>query len=368
MAAVLTGVLGLSSGNVSAQTTLTLDLSDTTYTNWTDTVAGNPPDCTGGYWDNTYNDVSTLRFGDFVLSHTGTSGFWGGFTTGSNGNSGEYGLPCTIVPCYADSTHAGSLDWICNQWGVMAGGGLNSDDDVVKGAPYLIAYWNYYSDEQLNTPSLTVNMADNSLFNPLEIYICNHPWPYYGNIKGDGFARPLNQPGDHFDLIIHAVKPNRTDSLIVPLAEYNSSDPDNPIQSPNWRSISLTSLGDSIQSLYFTMFSTDEYPGFGPNTAVYFCMDKLTIDKLSATALTNNAAQKVKTKAATASVKKHEVADKMNLNSYTGGAVTVYDSKGKKVLETSIKAGGDTINLSNLPAGEYRVRHGHKVIPIAKLK
>lgn len=40
--------------------------------------------------------------------------------------------------------------------------------------------------------------------------------------------------------------------------------------------------------------------------------------------------------------------------------------RNKSVMETSIKAECDSLDLSKLPIGEYRVRHGHKAILIKK--
>jgi hypothetical protein len=56
-----------------------------------------------------------------------------------------------------------------------------------------------------------------------------------------------------------------------------------------------------------------------------------------------------------------------NPNSYTGGDVLLYDAKGKEVWRTTVKA-GEKPNLSKLPKGEYRLRHGHRIIPIKKVK
>jgi hypothetical protein len=62
-----------------------------------------------------------------------------------------------------------------------------------------------------------------------------------------------------------------------------------------------------------------------------------------------------------------EVKDYFSKTSYTGGDVIVYDAKGKEALKTSVKA-GEKINLSKLPVGEYRLKHGHKQIPFKKVK
>lgn len=356
----------------SAQT-LTLDISSDSL--WTDSVTALPNSCrTGGFWSDTYGNTTGFQIGSFKFTHN--SGFdiysyWGGFTTGANGNSNCYcsncyDANCTGCPnyCTVDSL-SGSWGWIHNQWGVMAGGGLSSISPITatKGVPYLIGYWDYFS-ETGGTRSLEIKLNGDSLFTPQEIYVCNHPWPYYGNIYGDGFARPLKQEGDEFTLIIHSIDSNNVErTLRHTLAMYDESAPDSVDQSQNWVQVPLTTLGSGIKSIYFTMETTDAGE-WGPNTALYFCLDKLKVTKTGGIA---NSSRSVKIKEAKTAIQ-YEVTDNMHLNSYTGGAVIVYDSNGKTVMETSIKAGGDNINLSKLPAGDYRVEHGHKAIPIKKIK
>jgi hypothetical protein len=340
--------------------TTVLDLKDTKCVNWqTDIV----PPATGessGYWTNTYTN-NQLCYGEFVLSHSGYSGYYDGFIFGRNGSTTNYGY-------HKDSV--GSVDWIPHQWGVMAGGGLSSTDpiEVAKGDPYLIAYWGYYSESQ-GTHSLQVSLADGSLFNPQEVYICNHPWPYWGSRYGDGFARPLNQKGDYFVLYIHGVtEDDETRTIVDTLAVYDPKAADSVRQNPNWHRVDLTPLEEDVKAIYFTMKSTDNYVtdsvDYGPNTAVYFNMDKLAVikvdGKVAAPAVTT---REVKT----AAPKAVEVKDTFPIPSYTGGEVTIHDTSGKVVHKTTVKA-GEKPNLSKLPVGEYRLRHGHRHIPIKKVK
>jgi hypothetical protein len=215
--------------------------------------------------------------------------------------------------------------------------------------------------------SLQISLADGSLFSPQSIWICNHPWPYWGNIYGDGFASPLDSLGDHFYLWIHAVKAdNREDSTHVLLAE-NFATGTPPYQPIEWKQTFLTDLfdgdNDSIQYLYFTMESTDSDPVYGPNTAVYFNADKLTVIKTGTAP-----APTVKTvKTPAAARPPIEVTDLFPLTSYTGGEVIIYDCNRKEVWKTTVKA-GEKPNLSELPKGEYILRHGHKHIPFKKVK
>jgi hypothetical protein len=374
--AALWGLLGVSV-HVSAQSSVqTLNLKNTSCVNWqTDIYPGNYSTCEqGGFWTSTYDSIANppLCFNPFVLSHN--SGFnvysyWGGFTLSVSGDSlcysGECPASCGCVTSNPNCSLSGSNAWVQNQWGVMAGGGLADVEPYtppVKGNPYLVAYWDYYSDSG-GAHSLQISLNGDSLFTPNEVYVCNHPWPYYGNLYGDGFAQPLPTFGDtaHVDLIIHAIHADGSETSITRTlaAVYNGQ----VVQSPNWQSVSLLSLGTDVKALYFTMYSSDSDPQWGPNTAVYFCLDKLKVTKTGAVAPASAVARK-----ATASAPKPvEVADYFPLASYTGGEVSVYNAAGKEVLKTTVKA-GEKPNLSKLPAGEYRLRHGHKHIPIRKVK
>jgi hypothetical protein len=363
--ACLITVFGLAMMNVGAQT-LTLRSTDSlciwngTCTTWKYAYDGDPANCIGGgWWLNTYNDtIVKFQAGEFYLTHQSgvdTFSYWGGFTTGSNGDTLCYSSNC---PRPAPCIQQGSWDWVQNQWGVMAGGGIDDSGNLVPGDPYFIAYWNYYQDTQ-NNPSLQVSLADGSLFTPQEVWICNHPWPYWGNIYGDGFARPLDSIGDYFRLWIHAVNGSKHDSIEWFLAENDGS----LYQESIWQQIIFPVAWTNIELLYFTMETTDSDPIYGPNTAVYFNMDRLKVVK-TGTAPAKAVTQKAKIPAAPKFV---EVKDDFPLTSYTGGDVLLYDAKGKEVWRTTVKA-GEKPNLSKLPKGEYRLRHGHRVIPVKKVK
>jgi len=369
--------------NVSAQTPLILSASDTTNCpklancrldclNWTDSIAGNPSPnpSQGGYWCGTYDNNGGFTINSFKLSHNSDFDiyrYWGGFTSGSNGDNARYGLDCVYPNC--DPIH--SEPWVDNQWGVMAGGGIGSISGSTatpsNKVPYLIAYWDYYNTDtgmsDMNNQSVKVSLANNSTFTPEEVWICNHPWPYWGNIYGDGFARPFHS-GDYFILKINALNTSGTlvGTVIDTLAVYNSS----LRQSPDWKKIQFPRWAN-VKSLYFTMYSTDQLVidtiNYGPNTAVYFCMDKLTVIP-SALSSSGAVIQQVQ-KSAGVPLPPIEVTDYFPKASYTGGEVIVYDTSGKEVLKTTVGA-GEKINLSMLPAGEYRLQHGHKVIPIRK--
>ena len=249
-----------------------------------------------GYWDEVYNtsdEYKHVEFGLFSVTHCihgfggtdvgGGMTYWDGFVYSVNGDNADYGV-------------TGSSDgWLMKQWGCMAGGGIKTDagGNVVKdadgrvvsekGVPYLVGYWGYY-EEEINgkEPSCQINFTDGNLYRTLGIYLCNHPWPYYGNIHGDGFARPFDLPGDEFAIYIHGVNERGEDvGRVVKHVFADTEDTGDGLyqvrQSDRWEWVDLSALG-SVAGIYFTMTSTDSDPIYGMNTACYFCVDRLTVE------------------------------------------------------------------------------------------
>jgi hypothetical protein len=242
-----------------------------------------------GYWTETYNTAEEYRnieFGLFRFTHNlnGFSGpdvgggmsYWDGFTYCINGDTNDYG---------ASGSSGG---WVSNQWGCMAGGGIETGANgnvlkdsfgkvrVQQGNPYMVAYWGYWMETMENgEPCLQINFTDGSEYQPAGIYINNHPWPYYGNIHGDGFAGPFSE-GDYFKLYIHGVNAAGEDvglPVVYTLAEFKNGA---LLQSRDWEWVDLSGLG-TVSGIYFTMESTDADIIYGPNSAVYFCLDKLQV-------------------------------------------------------------------------------------------
>ncbi|MDR0565914.1 MAG: DUF4465 domain-containing protein [Prevotellaceae bacterium] len=332
---------------------------------WTDTVASNPAGCgTGGYWDSTYT-THRLAFGEFVFDHDGgvwpgsTIKYWGGFTFGTNGDTYCYSdtsyCKCCRPPVWCDST--GSAGWINNQWGVIAGAGLDTlNFEPQKGAPYLIAFGS----------GIDVWLKDSVPFKPLGVYICNHPWPYYGNIYGDGFARPLDNVGDYFVLIIEGLDEDGDviGTVTDTLAKYNPKNPAAPIQPKTWHQVVLDEeIARPVQNLRFSLETTDTGP-YGPNTAFYFCMDKLKVDvdtKGVAGSVTEKTAVK---KTAIQKPKKKDVeefVDHLTVGSHVAGEAVLYNAQGQVALKTVLKAGSNKLDTKKLPAGKYTMVHHHRV-------
>lgn len=229
-----------------------------------------------GIWTECYNDVdyTWLEFGDangeFMLSHLidgeGASWggyYWDGFCPAIGGDQTDYGQP------------GSSASWTTNFGGCMAGGGcvINADGSVTAdpAQPYIVAY---YSSWAYEGPSNQVMFSKdgNTTFEPVGVYVCNHPWPYYGCVHGDGMARAFEE-GDYFELIAHGVDAEGNETTVsINLVEFVNGQ----LNALNdWTFFDLSSLGE-VESVYFTMNSTDT-GDYGINTATYFCMDKFQV-------------------------------------------------------------------------------------------
>lgn len=244
-----------------AADTLTLNLS---------AIEGMYPQTEEGYWEDTY-ETGVIEDGIFRFAHTGSHdggggmAYWEGFTLCTSGDTTNYGAE-------------GSSDgWISKQWGCMAGGGCDMKGKAVAGSPYLVAYWGFFQEQMDETyHSLKVDFTDEKAHRCLGTWICNHPWPYYGNINGDGFASAFTQEGDYFALVAHGLneKGEPTGGTVrLMLATFSGGKLQ---QSRDWQYMDLQALG-AVHGLYFTMETSDADALYGANTAVYFCMDKLSV-------------------------------------------------------------------------------------------
>ena len=216
-----------------------------------------------GKWVETLNGGTTqLDFESFSFSHlingksqTDNSRHWDGFTFCTSGDNNNYG-----------SSFSSEL-WIDHQWGCMAGGGIDSTGAVKKGAPYLVAYWSNLGE----LPSLSMTFSDGDSHRPLGIWVCNHPWAYYGVLQGDGFAHPFSSEDDYFTLTAHGMDADGREvgqPVTFTLASFEDGV---TMVSEQWQWMDLRTLGQ-VHGVYFTMASSDNSGDLGMNTAAFFCL------------------------------------------------------------------------------------------------
>jgi hypothetical protein len=231
-----------------------------------------------GSWVDTFNEEAvTLDVDIFSAIRTATLAYssWTGFT-----------------PCNSGDTQNYYPNWTANQWGCMAGGAVKVNEDgtvatdaegnvvAEQGSPYLAAYWQGYYESDSNHPCQII-FNDGKAYNAKEIYVANHPWPYYGVYNGDSYSRKFDQKDDAFKLQICGLDENyESNGKSIEVVLATSIDNGDETYSPNadkeWKKIDLSSLG-KIGGVYFTMTSTDSGT-WGMNTAAYFCLDRFTVE------------------------------------------------------------------------------------------
>ena len=229
-----------------------------------------------GIWTECYNDVAYtwMEFGDakgeFLLSHLidgeGASwggAYWDGFCPAIGGDITDYGLPGSGGSFYTNFS------------GCMAGGGAALVDGKIvadPAKPYLVAYYSSWAMEGPSNQVMFVDKNGNTTFLPVGVYVCNHPWPYYGCLHGDGSGRAFEE-GDYFELTAHGVYSDRSETTVsINLVEFVNGQ----LHALNdWTFFDLSGLGQ-VESVYFTRSSTDN-GAYGMNTAAYFCMDRFMV-------------------------------------------------------------------------------------------
>lgn len=330
------------SNNLFAQTSVyTLDLANPT-------VPSEIEYNEKGYWTETYNDLDfcEIEFEKFSFSHfcdgTGWGGMsWYGFTVANNGDNTDY-----------------ETNWLSNQWGCIAGGGIKTDasgdiiigengkPEVEKEIPYLVAFWSAWSESPDNH-SLTVSFEEGKTYTAKGFYLNMSPWTYFSNIHGDGFARAFEK-GDYLKLFIHGLDGDLNDNGEVVeymLAEFTDGE---LIQSSNWEWIDLTSLGE-VGGIYFTLETTD-IGEYGPNTAFYFCMDKLQIEEAN-TGIISPVEAQIK-------VYPNPATEYININTTSSiNEVVISDINGRAIYRINdIERSQVSIPVSNWAQGTYIIK------------
>ncbi|WP_166923141.1 DUF4465 domain-containing protein [Flavobacterium poyangense] len=263
-------------------TTTTLNLTSALLTNGTTTSGGK-------YWENTYVSNTKLNVDIFTFAHTAVSSgynYWDGFIVSNVNNITNFG---------SGAGSGGSNGWVANQWGTMAGSGSGTASTIAAGTPgttgdpFILAYWSSYTDPK-NPAGTTfseasfsnwIKIGNTATYQVKGLKINMHPWPYYGCLYGDGFARAFVS-GDHFELLIYGVNASGVISspIVHSLANYTGGSLVMPTGWINVNTTDLQSLGN-VKYLVFQMASTDSHATYGMNTAAYFCLDKLSVKRVN---------------------------------------------------------------------------------------
>lgn len=251
---------------LAANTTyVTLDLSTFDLSNGQATAGGK-------IWSKTFEEDAELHAGIFQFNHIAYPEYytWMGFTVSNSQDNSD------------QINKEGS--WLQNQWGSMAQGGVKG-----KGTPFLVSFADHKPHPSLlqqgkkidvDLFSSTVKITDNkNKYVAKSVSLAISPWPYYGVLHGDDYARKFVK-GDFFAVHIYGVNKAGVLSSEKPATHY-FVDFRNEVGtiSQNWNKVDLTTLGE-VEYLLFFLETTDTNE-MGAKTALYFTMDQLTVDKIN---------------------------------------------------------------------------------------
>ena len=277
-------------------------------------------DETTGAWSDTYNDdVTELTAGIFSFTHSAWSEYktWWGFTASNSADNSP------------------RTDYLTYQFSNMAKGGVDGTDK-----PYMVGYYSAYNGPK----SCSMVFSDGKLYEPQSVYLNLNSYTFYDLVMGDGYARAFVND-DKLTMTITGVAADETEKSV----EVTLGSCENGMLSASraWTLVDLTSLG-AVNQLYFSMNSTDT-GSWGPNTPLYFCLDKLSV-KASESSIKEVAARSLNY-------------DRQSLTvSGAGEFSAVYDSKGQQVLSSFEPA----FSLAGLQGGVYVVRSGAESLKVIR--
>lgn len=227
---------------------------------------------TGGkIWKDTFTEDAVLKSNIFSFNHNAIEEWntWYGFTvSNSSDNSNQI------------DAEGG---WVKNQWGSMAQGGVDG-----VGKPFLVAYADHKPDASVlqqgakidvENFSAVVTLDNKNRYKAVSTAVALSPWAYYGIAEGDDYATKFKQ-GDYFALQVYGVGADMKLTSAKPVTHYlvDFRNGVNTINK-NWNTLDLSSLGE-VKYLLFFLETTDVNAQGYANTALYFTMDKLTVDKI----------------------------------------------------------------------------------------
>lgn len=209
-----------------------------------------------GVWDGVYNedDYATIDFQGMSFFHEAWAdyNFWYGFA---------------LASC-ADTTY----EIMADQFRCVAGGGLAG-----KGTPYIIAY--AMEGMGPTSPCEVYFTQDNDPWLAKEVYFCNESWALH-NVTVGGAGHTF-AAGDSLVIIIEGLDAEgeavEGKQVTFFLADYRSTNSADWTLNKGWEKCDLTALGE-VYGLRFTV-KTSDVGEYGSNTALYFAMDGLTIER-----------------------------------------------------------------------------------------
>jgi len=187
---------------------------------------------------------------------------------------------------------------------------------------------------------------------PKGFYITNSTYAYRSMKYGDAFARKFGDTSgtrpDWFKVTIKGYlgSVQVPDTVNFYLADFRNDTSSRDYIVKDWRYVDLSSINRAVDSLTFTLSSSD-VGSFGMNTPAFFCIDDFSV---------NIFPDKVNTiTAAIAKTYPNPATNELNLDILDKSINTaaIYNLSGQCLLQTAIHSDHTTISLTNLPAGIY---------------
>jgi hypothetical protein len=263
-------------GNVSAQTPVVVDFEE-----FADEINEDGEDHDSAYgWS--WNGTDDRYYSGWFPEYFGT---WNGLAPGPYGiiaNELAYqseGVTFYILPgsdsgmnfwfgtglsTVTNTTFASYLNEMASITGSGAGGS----------ATYAVVYGDSTIDLDYDSPyNPRISLPPGATIKSIAITNTVYTYSCLTDTDPFGFATPLSQNGDFFNLIIHGVRSDGTlvNSITVPLGSYEN---DTLSVLTNWATIDLCSLAGSAE-LRFSFDGNDIGYGLWLNQPVYFAFDNL---------------------------------------------------------------------------------------------
>lgn len=267
-------------------------------------------------------------------------------------SSGAIELPNNYNPDWmswdgwAVSTKTDSLTpGFLNESSAVAGGGAQGS------ATFAVSYVIGASVVRLTDPATVTGL-----------YVTNNTYAYYSMKDGDAFAKKFGGiTGNDPDFFLLTVKKYLNgqagpDSVNFYLADYRFANNAQDYIVKAWTWLDLSSLGNA-DSLQFTLTSSD-VGAFGMNTPAYFCADNVTTTGLISTKIAHTGTLQMDIFPNPASGFLTVRLQDENETAF----VQIYDLQGKIVLEKTVSAAQNRLDIHSLLSGNYllRVRQGGK--------
>lgn len=251
-----------------------LNLSDF---NLTDGVETKVKD--GKIWKGTFDPKSTtFASGIFTFSHVVNASEWGNYSYGFTVSNSK------------DNANHGDAFYSTNEFGSITKGGVDGE-----GKPFAISYISGYDEKNIpykgkfeigevfaeSNYSSWVKISHNTTsYKIISASITNSSLTYYITLNGNSQSAKIKE-GDYTILKIYGVDKNNklTKPIDFYLSDYRSENEKDRFVLNTWKTVDLTSLGE-IKYLVFNIDSNikNEY---GITVPTYFCLDKLTVEKMN---------------------------------------------------------------------------------------